>query len=325
MNQRKQLTAAGASLGMLLLILDSRCALESAQDGMELCIRTVIPSLFPFLFLSGLATVALWGNCGWLLKLAAAAVGIPRGGEVLFLAGFLGGYPAGAAAVGSSYRSGHLNRETANRLLAFCSNAGPAFLFGMIAPQFPKVWMAWCLWGIHILSAALVGTVLPCPEVVQAAVCGKTVTIKENMRATLSIMATVCGWILLFRILIGFLDRWILWLLPETVRVVVWGMLELSNGCCSLQEIGDVYHRFIAAAFMVSFGGICVALQTASVLSGLSMKHYIGGKLMQALFSVLLAAAFMQGWWIWILPCAVMVLFPKYRKNSSSIPSASIV
>lgn len=323
MNQRKQLTAAGASLGMLLLILDSRCALDSAREGMALCIRTVIPSLLPFLFLSGLVTAALWGNSGKVLKLAARTVLIPNGAESLFLAGFLGGYPAGAAAIGTACRSGQLDRNSANRLLAFCSNAGPAFLFGMIGPQFPEKWMAWCLWGIHILSAAIVGTVYIPQAAVQAVASPQKVSSRSVMQNSLGIMGTVCGWILLFRILIGFLDRWGLWLLPEWVRVLIWGLLELSNGCCALTEIQDISLRFIAASSMVSFGGACVALQTASVISGLSMKYYLSGKLVQTACSILLAAAVINGWWPAILIPGIVLL--RRPKKSSSIPSATVV
>ena len=320
MNQRKQLTAAGASLGMLLLILDSRCALESAREGLELCIRTVIPSLFPFLFLSGLVTTALWGNGGRALRLAAGLVHIPPGGESLFLAGFLGGYPAGAAAIGTAFRTGQLDRDDANRLLAFCNNAGPAFLFGMIAPQLPQKWMAWCLWGIHILSAAVVGAVYSPPTALSHVSAPRNPSVRVSMQDSLRVMATVCGWIVLFRILIGFLDRWILWILPQPLRILLWGLLELSNGCCALQAVEPAALRFVMAAAMVSFGGTCVALQTASVLSGLSIKHYLAGKLLQTAISILLAGAVMASQRpVLVLACAGALLFPQYRKKAVAI------
>lgn len=311
---------------MLLLILDSRCALESARQGLELCIRTVIPSLFPFLFLSALVTSALWGNSGKILQLAARAVQLPPGAEPLFLAGFLGGYPAGASAIGSAYRSGRLQKKTACQLLRFSCNAGPAFLFGMIGPQLPEVWMVWCLWGIHILSAALVGCFSSCPERVQQVSNGQDLSLRDILSDCIKTMGLVCGWILLFRILIGFLDRWFLWLLPDPARVFVWGLFELSNGCCALAQIGNVSVQFVVASAMVSFGGICVTLQTASVISGLPIEAYITGKLMQTAFSILLAASVMQGWGVLaLLLCFVLMILPGRSKKRSSILTVSIV
>ena len=68
-------------------------------------------------------------------------------------------------------------------------------------------------------------------------------------------MGNVCGWVILFRILIAFLERWFLWLLPASVRVAVTGLLELSNGCCALAEIKDFKMRFLLCSGMLSFGG----------------------------------------------------------------------
>ena len=47
---RKQRCLLGimAAVGMLVLIFDSALALEAARAGVELCLETVIPSLFPF-------------------------------------------------------------------------------------------------------------------------------------------------------------------------------------------------------------------------------------------------------------------------------------
>ena len=56
--QKRKLIALAAVAGMLAMILDSRIALSAAAEGVQLCISTVIPSLFPFLFLSG-----IFGRC----------------------------------------------------------------------------------------------------------------------------------------------------------------------------------------------------------------------------------------------------------------------
>lgn len=318
MKNRKYVFAA--ALGMLLLILDSRCALESARQGLELCILTVIPSLFPFLFLSSILTAGLWGSRSRLLRLAANCFRIPAGAESLLLSGFLGGYPAGAAAIGEAYQKGRLQPDTARRLLACCSNAGPAFLFGMVAPQFPDKAMVFLLWGIHMVSAALVSFCFPCPKEPQTVLDAKKLSVTQTMHRSLRTMALICGWILLFRIIIGFLDRWVLWMLPDPVRILIWGFLELSNGCCALGRIQSVSLRFVAAAAMISFGGLCVAMQTASVTYGLPVKAYWKGKVLQTLFSILLSAAAIHGLWVLaaIILTAVLIL-PKDVKKEVAI------
>ena len=52
MTQRRRLTGIFSALGFLMLILDSKTAISGAADGVELCLRTVIPALFPFFVVS---------------------------------------------------------------------------------------------------------------------------------------------------------------------------------------------------------------------------------------------------------------------------------
>ena len=100
-------------------------------------------------------------------------------------------------------------------------------------------------------------------------------------------MALVCGWVILMRMVLHFLERWFLWLLPKTAQVVVAGILELSNGCIGLAQLESEGLRFVIAAGLLSLGGICVTLQTASVAEGISMKQYFPGKILQGAFSFL--------------------------------------
>ena len=93
----------------------------------------------------------------------------------------------------------------------------------------------------------------------------------------------------LFRIVMAFLERWFLWLLPSPWRIAVLGALELTNGICALPGIADPRLRLIICSGMLAFGGLCVTMQTVSVTAGLSLRKYGLGKLVQTLVSVLLS------------------------------------
>lgn len=322
MNRRPLWRGIGASIGMLILILDGKTALEGARIGIDLCLKTVIPSLFPFFLLCILLTSSLSGHSLGGLRPLGRLFNIPQGAESILIAGFLGGYPVGAQSIASAYRSGQLSKADAQRLVSFCSNAGPAFLFGMIAPMFPRRCMAWALWGIHIGSAMLVSFALPRqPSQVMKSSPRKPVTLADALWQSLRVMATVCGWVVLFRVVIAFLSRWILWLFPAEIQVVLIGLLELSNGCCELLAIPDVRLRFVLCAGMLSFGGVCVVMQTASVINGLGLRHYLVGKLFQSAFSLLLASVAVLKIW---LPCCfgipVLILILRWAQKRSSIP-----
>ena len=79
----------------------------------------------------------------------------------------------------------------------------------------------------------------------------------------------------------------------------------------------------LLAAGMLSFGGLCVAMQTVSLLGNLPSKSFLLGKLLQTGFALGLALAYLQGkLWYWIFPVvlAFIVLFRKKAVAFSKKP-----
>lgn len=315
-------TGIGASVAMFILIIDGKTALEGAAQGIDLCIKTVVPSLFPFFVLSILLTGSFAGSEIRCLRPIAKLFHIPRGYESILIPAFLGGYPAGAHSVKEAYIGGSLSRENAERMLCFCNNAGPSFLFGMVGSLFPEKWMVWALWMIHIFSAWISSQLFPAyAESASSMKRKKNGSVSDVMVAAIQMMAQVCGWVILFRIVIRFLSRWILWLFPTPVQILISGFLELSNGCWELRQLENVSLRFFLCSAMLAFGGICVTMQTMSAAKGLSLRYYLYGKLIQTASSLIFAAIVI--WRIWIaLPVIILVLllFPQKMKNSSRNP-----
>lgn len=323
MNLRKRITALLACCGMLILILDGKTALSGASAGVALCFKTVIPSLFPFLFLSALLTNGLWGGQAFWMHSVGKKLGIPEGAESVLISAVLGGYPAGAQIVGSAYQGGTLSEADAKHLLSFCSNAGPAFLFGMTAAMFPDKETVWALWVIQLLSAALTAiTGRHSPEH-PAALPAADPSLSELLFRTIRVMATICGWVLLFQMVSTFLEKWILFLLPPEIQVLVTGLLELSSGCVCLNLVESIPLRFLICSICLSFGGLCVTMQTISVIGSLPALSYLTGKLRQTFFSLLLSALYLQlGWSILAVSCFFIWIFPFPAKKRSGFPSA---
>lgn len=304
---------------MLALILDSKTALVGASEGVMLCLMTVIPSLFPFFVLSVLLTSSLMGTTLAFLRPLGILCALPKGGESLLAASFLGGYPAGAQAVAESYRAGQLPKQEAERLLAFCNQAGPAFLFGMMSAMFPRPWMTWALWGIQVFSAVLVAQIFPGDRTLTLpSHPGKGASLSAALWSALRAMAAVCGWVVIFRVLLAFCGRWFLWLLPVDVQTALTGLLELSNGCIALGAVTNIRTRFCIAAGILACGGLCVSMQTLSVTTGLSHRRYFQGKALQTVFALALALTVTWGFW---LPLALLFLiFALFRQKRGSIP-----
>lgn len=275
---------------MALLILDPKTGFASTADAVKMCIETVIPSLLPFIILSRIITASFIGTTPLFLKPIGKLCGIPRGSESLLLIGFIGGYPVGAQCVNSAYESGQITKFDAQRMLGFCNNPGPAFIFGITASLFPSIRYSWIIWGIQILSAIFVGAILP-GKSSSTCICEPKGTpgITHNLEASAKTMSIICVWIIAAKIVIGYLGNWLAHLLPIELSIAIDGIIELSNGCIALREINSQQLRFIYTNCFLSFGGLCVWLQTISVTGKLNRNSFYLGKLMQTAITIIIA------------------------------------
>ena len=278
------------ALCMLLLILDTKTAVTGAVNGINLCIRVLIPSLFPFLLISILLTDLLSGTSSVILRPLGRLLKIPVGSESIFLVGMIGGYPVGAQIISQSAEKGILTNRDAERMMQFCNNAGPAFLFGVISQQFPDRVYTWLIWIIIILSTMLTAAILPGSSDKEVSInAPKPMKLTQAMEKSMKVMAGICGWVMIFRVILAFLERWFLWMLPDIPRVAIQILLELANGCTVLNEIQSIGLRFIISIAGLCIGGFCVLLQTLSVSGTIGIGKYIQGKLLQTGISILLA------------------------------------
>lgn len=314
-NRKLKPTLIGSAIGMLILILDSKTALNGVQQGIEMCIRTVIPSLFPFFFVSGLMTSSFLGRKNRLLGFIGKRCGIPSGAESLLVTGLLGGYPVGAQVISQAWASGAISEGDGRRMLGFCNNPGPAFLFGMVAPFFSTPAAGWMLWLSIIVSAILTGVLLPGKNHGQAVLQErKPFTPSIALNESIRIMASVCGWVVLFKLLMVFLQRWFLWLLPQAAQVLIAGLLELSNGCMMLGNIENPGLRYLICAGFLSLGGCCVTMQTATAAGKLGLKMYFPGKCLQTSICLIIAYATQyflfsghHRWENWLFPATIFI------------------
>lgn len=278
------------TLILMLLILDAKFSSKFAYDGVQLCLKTLIPSLFPLLFLSVYMNQTLLDIHIPGLSLLGKICKMPSGSEPVLLLGLLGGYPVGAQMISQCYQNHTLTLRSAKRLSGFCSNAGPAFIFGVAGLLFHSSAIPWYLWGIQILSAILVGMLLPDGDTKPFhSADSNTGTLPEALKKSVGIMAGICGWVIVFRVLIGMCQRWFLWFFPDTLQLLFSGFLELSNGILALDLLNSEAERFLFASCFLSTGGLCVFMQTATALSDLGCRTYLLGKTIQTGFSFLLS------------------------------------
>ncbi len=282
--------------------------------------------MYPFVFLSQYLVTYSGKTNSRLLKHAGRLFHIPAGTESVLVPAFLCGLPVGAKCVYRQYQEGMIDKRTAEKMISFCSNSGPSFIFGMLSLCFPEQKMLWLIWMVQILSAftlacclhadCAAGNPIPAPKVVSS----------NAIIDSVKTIANICGWIILFRIVIAYLEQINLPLPFWELKTLLLGMLELSNGCLMIKDIESEQMRFLLCNCLLSFGGACVALQTHSICKELNIGRYIRAKLLQTLATMILSQLVVLKWWFaFPLWCTVFYCYAKRNEKKGRYSLAAAV
>ena len=127
---KRILSTAGILLLLLFLLRYPQEALSASRDGLGLWLNTLIPTLLPFLILTGFLI-----RTGTADKLTSPArsfwkicIGITPFGAYALILGLLCGYPMGAKITSDMYRHGKIGKREAEYLLTFTNHASPVFI-----------------------------------------------------------------------------------------------------------------------------------------------------------------------------------------------------
>ncbi len=268
-------------------------SMDAVHDALQLCGRVVIPSLFPFFVCSRLLIdFGVAGLCSRMLsRWMRPLFGVPGCGALAVVLGLLSGYPIGAATVVNLYESGACTKTEGERLLTFCNNAGPLFLLGSIGVgMLHSQQLGLLLYLIHLLSAILTGllfrksdTTTSKPAALPPAATPKSNLIDSFASAIsdgINNILKVCGFVVFTSVFCSALP----WKAP-----LLHALLEITGG---IQSMVDHSTPLLLPTIsgVLALSGVSIFLQTASILlpSGLSLKPYLLGKLLQAILSFVL-------------------------------------
>ena len=296
----------------LLLILLPAEAAEGARKGLSVCAGVIVPSLFPFLTLSGLLSALglpsiLAKFCGPFLH----KLGISSYAATPLLLGLTGGYPVGAAAVAQLLKDGSLSVQDAERILPWCNNTGPAFIIGAAgAAVFGSGYLGLVLYLCHILAALILAIVFSGKKVTEKYIPAKaasaasfTEVFPDCVRNAGATTINICAFVVFFSVLTALLraigifsslSAFISLRLGTELQfasALLTGLLELGSGIACMTGMSPTPANLALAAFLLGFGGLSVHCQTLSVLSGTGIRcyrHFVG-RICHGLISALLA------------------------------------
>ena len=285
---------------LLFLLVHPEEALLSAKDGMSLWLNVMIPTLLPFLILTGILLKT--GNIPQLLEPLAPFwkhfFGISPAGAYVLILGFLCGYPMGAKLAHDLYINHQISQREGEYLLTFSCNASPAFIFsylsqnileGKIPPHslllilLSADFVCMLFFRFLVYHGNTVSSVKPeyrKKETYQQDSTG--VILDVSIMSGFETITRLGGYILIFSLL--FTGFYHYWPFCSQNKILLTSPIELTTGLHQIAQSAFSWKiKYITSMTLTAFGGFCVMFQTKSVLEEkLSILPYIFAKCLNA-------------------------------------------
>lgn len=290
-----------ALISVFVMTAASERVSAGVTSAMKLCVKSLIPAIFPFLVLNGILV-----RCGFpekAGKIIGAPVsflfGIDRSLAAAVVTGFLCGFPAGAAAADGIFASGLCRKEDVGRASLCSSFASPGFMIaGVGVSMLGSARAGIALWLFQAAAVICAGITVNLVSPVKLSGNGYTgikVTVSPLSAVSAAVkesaesMLGICGSVIFFSVFSGFALS--LGSLPAAVRCVIACFFEMTSGTEAAAEMLPPDIAFVAAAWAAGWSGVSVHAQTSLVTGGKTGGRYVAGKALTSLLSALFAAA----------------------------------
>ena len=295
-----------------IMLIFPKIVFDGASLGLLLWFNTVLPTLLPFLILSGIlvntSAIHILVKCTsplfcWLFR-------VSEYGSFAVLCGFLCGYPMGGKVTSDLLNTQKITLTEAKYLLSFCNNTSPMFIISYVMHQnLQAPYLVLPALGILFLSPVLCSfifrhfypvsykvTTSPLSSISSSSKTNHSSgLIDECIMKSFETIVKIGGYIILFSICIRLLSS-----LPIThavMNLLILPFLEITNGVLTLsQSMINFQDKMIIILSLISFGGWCSIAQTKCIISkaGIPLIPYIIQKLITTMVTSLLASFFFK-------------------------------
>lgn len=277
---------------IFLLLRYPALSLEYASTGLMLWLKKMVPTLLPFMILSGIMIRMnlTEGFVSLLHPLIHRLYGTSKNGSYTIVMGFLCGFPMGARIVGELYETGRLSRDEGKRLLYFCNNIGPIYFLSYVVPTlaidkplFPLVIM----YGVPLLYGFALFHI---PGRLSACQTSPSSGRKTETPRRMPLLAAIDSSVLSGLIGIAKLGGYMVFF--NTLNILFVPFRQNSGKLlgiyrCILEITSGIDYSgrslFYAILILLPFGGFSCIAQTYSMIrqTDLSIRPYLFHKLMQ--------------------------------------------
>ena len=263
-----------------LLLVTPTLTLKYASQGLSIWYKSMLPTLFPMMILSGcMIKMNITSTISNLIyPVTKHLFHISKNGTYALFIGLLCGFPMGAKVICELYNQNKLSKEEATALLPICNNIGPIYMlsYGLKAFHAKPIYMILLLFYFIPLAYAFFllrkrhfidlssSNIKPSPFVI---------ALDESISDSALGMLSLGGYLMFFNIL----------LVPiELLSINSYGKSFLS---CCLEITNGLSKETLLPPYiyltLLQFGGLCCIFQTLkyTLKTDLNFRNYLLSKI----------------------------------------------
>lgn len=280
-----------AVIFILFIIIFPDTSIEGVSRGLIISSNVIIPSLFPFM----VCVLMLIKNdfCiknRFVNKIIFIIFGHNFDMFFTFLLSMLGGYPVGARLINELYKQNVIDNKTADIMLMYCVNAGPAFIVSVVGiGVFGSQIVGAILLLSHITASFIIALLCSKKLKTQNVKCKNTIknvkTFSENFiqsvaDASASILQ-ICSFVILFSSINAYLD---LFFGDMPIIKYISFFTEITTAVTKTKNIFFI-------SFLLGFSGISIWCQIFAMSAGrkVNLLKFCFGRIFHGLLSGLIA------------------------------------
>lgn len=298
------------SLAVFLSVWQSTA--NTVQKGINLWVACVVPTLFPYLFITALCS-KLSGTRKFGNLLSPITTKLFNTGGIsgyLFLISTVSGFPSGSKAVADAKNEGFLGEVESVRASVFCSMASPVFLISSVGKlMFNDLKFGFLLFLSNFFTSVIIGIIfsfykrkdLPTSSKAITTTTSKNLLFDSTLESVTSLLV-VGGLITVFYLLseiflalnllmpliklISFITK------DEVLSVsIATGVLEVTGGLKRLSLVKNSNFLLPIASALTGFGGVSVIVQSIAFLKLAKIKTapFFLSKILSAVLNFILS------------------------------------
>ena len=279
---------------LMELLFNKVLVFSTISYSLNMWIKSIIPSLFPFFVISDILINYNITNYipKFIRKMFSYIFNISDNAVTIFFLSLISGFPSNARNARMMVDNRLISSDEASHILMFTHFSNPLFILGTVAVFFLKDEVLGVIVLVsHYLSNIIIGilfrknnTVSNLHYTLSDGKCQNFPkvfirAIKNSIDTLLTILGTLCCFLVLSSIIINILK------LGLYNCTLLKGILEITMGLESLSflDISNLYKIVISTMF-ISFGGLSVHMQVLSFLidSDISYKPFFMARIIQA-------------------------------------------